>query len=59
MLKNSNTVRPYDSTYQGVKLVKSQYDKDLYETKDYVVVTMGLFHTLYLFIRYDESSNEI
>lgn len=48
MLSQSGHMAPYDATYQGVKIVRSSYDKDLEKTKDTVLVTMGVYHTIVL-----------
>lgn len=59
LLKASNIVRPYDSTFQGIVLAKNVYDFSLKHSTDSIVVTLGTFHTLYITTVYDINFNII
>lgn len=37
---------PYDSTYQAVKVVETDYNPSLLQSKDTVIVTTGTYHTI-------------
>ncbi len=53
LLNKTGSIPPYDATYQSVKAVQSSYDAALEQSKDLVVITTGVYHTILLECVYD------